>query len=261
MLTAWNGMMLAAFAEAARVLDHDEYRRVAVANAEFLQREMVSSEGRLWRTHKNGISRINGYLEDYAHVIDGLLELYQTTFETRWFVEALRLTKVVLEHFEADDGGFYDTSDDHEELIIRPRNMQDGAVPSGNAVMGYNLLRLTGFTAETRYEDAALNIYRALGSVLGEYPMMFGKVLIGLDIVLRRPIEIALIGDLADESTRAMLSVIRGQFRPLAVVAHSPRNADANTMPALLRSRTLRDGLPAVYVCENLSARLGDNGG
>ncbi len=251
MLTAWNGMMLAAFAEAARMLDHEEYRRVAVANAEFLQREMVNGEGRLLRTHKNGTSKINGYLEDYAQVIDGLLELYQTTFETRWFVEALRLTEIVLEHFGADDGGFYDTSDDHEELILRPRNVQDSAMPSGNAVMGYNLLRLTGYTGETRYEDAALTIYRTLGSALSEYPLAFGKLLIGLDLYLRRPVEIALIGDLADENTRAMLSVIRGQFRPWAIVAHSARNADANAMPALLRTRTLRDGAPAAYVCEN----------
>jgi hypothetical protein len=244
-------MMLAAFAEAARVLDHDAYRRVAVANAEFLQREMINDDGRLWRTHRNGISKINGYLEDYAHVIDGLLELYQTTFETRWYVEAQRLAEVVLEHFGAEDGGFYDTSDDHEELIVRPRNVQDSATPSGSAMMGYNLLRLTGYTAETRYEDAALSMYRALGGALGEYPMAFGKMLVGLDMYLRRPVEIALIGELADERTQAMLAVIRGRFRPLAIVAHSPRNADANAMPALLRTRTLRDDAPAAYVCEN----------
>ncbi len=143
-LAAWNGMMLAAFAEAARVLGHDDYRRAAVENAQFLQREMTGPAGRLYRTHKNGVSKINGYLEDYAHVIDGLLELYQTTFETRWFVEAQRLADVVLEHFRADDGGFYDTSDDHEDLIARPRNLQDNATPSGNSMMAYNLIRLTG---------------------------------------------------------------------------------------------------------------------
>jgi len=250
-ITAWNGMMLAAFAEAARVLDNEDYLAVAVDNAEFLLREMVSPNGNLWRTHKNGVSKINGYLEDYAHVIDGLLELYQTTFDKQWFVEAQRLADWVLEHFPAESGGFYDTSDDHEELIVRPRNIQDNATPSGNGQIAHALLRLTGFTAETRYEDAALSVYRPLGGTLAEYPMVFGAMLIGLDLYLRRPVEIAIIGDPSDERTAAMLQVVRRPYRPLAVVALSPSNADSNAMPALLRRRTLRDGAPAAYVCEN----------
>jgi uncharacterized protein YyaL (SSP411 family) len=250
-LAAWNGMMLAAFAEAARVLGQDEYRKVAESNATFLLREMVSPEGRLWRTHNGGVSRINGYLEDYAQVIDGLLELYQVTFEPRWYLEAQRLAEIALEHFRADDGGFYDTSDDHEELILRPRNMQDSALPSGGALMAYDLLRLTGYSAETRYEDAALGVYRPLGSALSEYPMAFGQMLIGLDLYLHRPVEIAVIGDPADEQTQAMLHVVREKYRPLAIVALAPKNPDSNAMPALLRTRTLRDGAPATYVCEN----------
>jgi hypothetical protein len=250
-LAAWNGMMLAAFAEAARVLGHDDYRQAAVASANFVLREMTTPAGRLWRTHKGGVSKINAYLEDYAHVIDGLLELYQTTFETRWFVEAQRLAEIVMQHFQADEGGFYDTSDDHEELIVRPRNAQDNATPSGSATMAHNLLRLTGYTAETRYEEAALSVYRALGAVLAEYAMAFGQMLIGLDLHLRRPVEIAIIGDLADERTQAMLAVTRQKYRPLSLVAHAPHDPDKNVLPALLRARTLHDGAPAAYVCEN----------
>ena len=250
-VTAWNGMMLASFAEAARALEREEYLSAALDNAEFLLREMVSPEGGLWRTHRDGVSKINGYLEDYAHVIDGLLELYQSTFDSRWFVEAQRLADYVLEHFTADDGGFYDTSDDHDELIVRPRNVQDNATPSGNAMMAYDLLRLTGFTAETRYEEAALGVYHALGATLAEYPMAFGEMLIGLDLYLRRPIEIAIIGDPTDERTAAMLRVVRSAYRPRAVVALSPVNAGSNAVPALLRTRTLREGAPAAYVCEN----------
>jgi len=250
-LAAWNGMMLAAFAEAARVLGQDEYRQVAEDNAKFLLDEMTGPNGRLWRTYKNGTSRLNAYLEDYAHVIDGLLELYQTTFEPRWFVEAQRLAGVVLEHFRAEDGGFYDTSDDHEELILRPRNVQDNATPSGNATIAYNLLRLTAYSGETRYEDAALSVYHAVGAALSEYPMAFGQMLIGLDLYLRRPVEIALIGDPGQETMDAMLRVVRDSYRPTAIVALSPTNTDAATVPALLRLRTLRDGSPAAYVCEN----------
>ena len=250
-ITAWNGMMLAAFAEAARVLGADDYLEAAIANARFSLREMVGPDGRLWRAHKDGASKINGYLEDYAHVIDGLLELYQATFDRHWFVEAQRLADIALRHFRAEDGGFYDTSDDHEALIVRPRSVQDNATPSGSAMIAYELLRLTGYTAETRYEDAALSVYRALGSALAEYPLAFGEMLIGLDMALRRPLEIALIGDPADERTAALLEVVRARYRPLAVLALSPSSAESGAVPALLRTRTLRDGAPAAYVCEN----------
>ncbi|NLX08606.1 MAG: thioredoxin domain-containing protein [Chloroflexi bacterium] len=250
-LAAWNGMMLAALAEAARVLGRDEYRQAALDNASFLLGEMQTENGRLHRTHRAGASRLDAYLEDYAHVIEGLLELYQTTFDTRWFVEAQRLAEIVLGHFAADEGGFYDTSDEHEALIVRPRNVQDSAAPSGSAMIAYVLLRLTGFTAETRYEEAALSVYRAVGGALGEYPMAFGQMLIGLDLWLRRPVEIALIGEPEHEAMRAMLDVVRQPYRPLALVALSPRNGDSSTVPPLLRMRTLRDGQPAAYVCEN----------
>ncbi|MBN1681107.1 MAG: thioredoxin domain-containing protein [Anaerolineae bacterium] len=250
-VTAWNGMMLAAFAEAARVLGHDDYRQAAQDNAAFLLSELSGQDGRLRRTCRDGQSKINGYLEDYAHVIDGLLELYQTTFETRWFVEAEQLAEIVLTRFRAKDGGFYDTSDDHEELIVRPRNLQDNATPSGNAMMAYVLMRLTGFTGETRYEEAALNLYRSLGSSLSEYPMAFGEMLVGLELYLRRPVEIALIGDPKDARLRAMLDVVQQAYRPLALVALSPKDADGTANPPLLRTRTLRDGGPAAYVCEN----------
>ncbi|MBN2303888.1 MAG: thioredoxin domain-containing protein, partial [Anaerolineae bacterium] len=259
-LAAWNGMMLAAFAEAARILKRDEYRRAAIRSADFLLTHMRTPAGRLFRTHKDGTSKINGYLEDYAHVIDGLLELYQTTFEVRWFKAAQELAEIVLDHFPADDGGYYDTSDDHddlhEDLIVRPRNIQDNATPSGNAMMAYNLLRLTGYTAETRYETAALSVYHSLGSALSEYPMAFGEMLIGLDLYLRRPVEIAIIGEPTDARTAALLDVVRGRFRPTALVALAPRDAESAAVPALLRTRTLVEGAPAAYVCENFVCAL-----
>ncbi|MCC6800272.1 MAG: thioredoxin domain-containing protein [Anaerolineae bacterium] len=250
-LAAWNGMTLAALAEAARVLGRDDYREAAVRSADFLLREMATPDGRLWRTHKDGVSKINGYLEDYAHVIDGVLELYMTTFEPRWFAEMQRLVDTVLAHFRADEGGFYDTSDDHDALVMRPRSVQDNVMPSGSAQMAYNLLRLTGWTGETRYEDAALSVYRTLGAALGEYPMVFGMMLIGVDLYLRRPVEIALVGDPAQPEIGAMLRVVREPYRPLALVALSPGNAGPDAIPALLRGRTLREGSPAAYVCEN----------
>jgi len=250
-LAAWNGMMLAAFAEAGRALGRDEYRQTAEASANFLLRQMRGPEGRLFRSYKDGSARIDGYLEDYAEVIEGLLELYQATFEPRWFAEAQRLAELVLAEFRAPDGGFYDTSEAHDALFVRPRNLQDSATPSGNAMMVYVLLRLTGYTGETRYEDAALSLYRSLGAALRDYPMAFGQMLIGVDLYLRRPVEIALIGDPAADGTRALLGVVRDAYRPRALVALAPGNAESNAVPPLLRARKLVEGAPAAYVCEN----------
>jgi uncharacterized protein YyaL (SSP411 family) len=133
-LTSWNGLMLAAFAEAARSLDRDDYRRVAERNARLLLRELRQENGRLLRTWKAGKAKINGYLEDYSYLIEGLLELYQTTFEPRWFVAAQELAETMIEHYADSDGVFFDTSDDHETLITRPRDLQDNAKLSAKPI-------------------------------------------------------------------------------------------------------------------------------
>ena len=141
-LTSWNGLMLAAFAEAARALEREDYREVAERNAEFLLSELRTPDGRLVHTWKAGVAKGNGFLEDYTHLIEGLIELYQTTFDPRWYVAAHELAEAMIEHFSAPGGGFYDTSDDHEALIVRLRELQDNAVPSGNAMATFVLLRL-----------------------------------------------------------------------------------------------------------------------
>ncbi len=162
-LTSWNGLMLAAFAEVARTLDRLDYQEVAEGNAEFLLRELKLENGRLLRTWKArpeqgegaGEAKLNGYLEDYSYLIEGLLELYQTTFDPRWFVAAQELAETMLEGFADSEGTLYDMSDDHETLITRPRDLQDNAMPSGNAMAVTALLKLAGFTNNLRYVDIA----------------------------------------------------------------------------------------------------------
>ena len=156
-LTAWNGLMLAAFAEASQALDRQDYRDVATANAEFLHATMRAGDGRLLRTWKAGSeAKYNAYLEDYAFLAEGLLTLYQATFDKRWFQWARELADDMLAHFsDAQNGGFYDTRDDHEQLIHRPKDVQDNAIPSGNAMAAHVLLKLGLITGEPRYWDAA----------------------------------------------------------------------------------------------------------
>jgi uncharacterized protein len=174
-LAGWNGLALGAFAVAARLLDRADYREVAERNAHFLLAEMLTAEGRMYRSWKDGRATLNGYLEDYANVAEGLLELFETTADDRWLAAATELADAIIEHFSDPAGGFFDTSDDHEQLIIRPKVVQDGAIPSGSSMAAGVLLRLAVRTGEARYADPAAAALRSVGPVLSRAPLGFAK--------------------------------------------------------------------------------------
>ena len=255
-LTAWNGMMLASLAEAGRVLDREDYRASAVRAGEFLLDNLVTDDGRLLRTYKDGKSKLNGYLEDYANMIDALLELYQTTFDEKWFITARKLADHVLEHFPTIDGGFYDTSDDHEVLIVRPRNLQDNATPSGNSKMTKQLLRLSAYTGAGRYYDEAQKNLVMLANALEQYPQAFGEMLNALDTLVNGLSEVAIVGELDDSDTLDLLKVVREPFRPNVITALSPENVDGETTIPLLNYRTMRGDKPTVYVCRHFACKM-----
>jgi uncharacterized protein YyaL (SSP411 family) len=274
-LTSWNGLMLATFAEAARALSPSLssgggswgerakiYRQVAERNADFLLRELCNAEGRLWHTWKacpeqgrrDGVARINGYLEDYAHFIEGLLEVYQTTFDPRWYQAARELAGVMITHFSAPDGGFFDTSDDHETLITRPRELQDNAVPSGNAMAAFVLLRLAGLAGEPRYAELAQRSLSQVQPLLARYPLGFAQWLIALDYALSHPREIAIVGDPEASDTRALLDVCTTGYRPHQIVALGAPDAELFTVP-LLQARSQIEGHATAYVCVDFACR------
>ncbi|MBI5034677.1 MAG: thioredoxin domain-containing protein [Chloroflexi bacterium] len=251
-LTAWNGLMLAAFAEAARVLQRDDYRAIAERNANFLLTGMITEENRLHRSWKQGDARLNGYLEDYANLSEGLLALYETTFDARWFVAARELANAMLAHFADPRGGFFDTSDDHETLVTRPKDLQDNAVPSGNAMAVTVLLKLNAFTGDNRYGDAAEHALKNIQVVLPQAPLGFTQWLSALDFALGHPKEIAIIG--TPDTARELLKVVWGTYRPNQVVALHP--ADGHSPIPLLENRTQRDSKATAYVCQNFACKL-----
>ncbi len=253
-LTAWNGLMLTSLAEAARVLERDDYRQAAIKNAEFVLRDL-SRDGRLLRSHKDGVSKLNGYLDDYANLIDGLIELYQATFESRYFAEAQRLADYVLTHFSASDGGFFDTADDHESLIARPRSLQDNAVPSGNSMMARVLTALAAYTGDERYDKAARDVVKQLAPAMQQYPQAFGEALNAADLLLRGIQEVAIVGDPALEPTRSLLNVVNTGFRPNVIRALTPVDVEDNQTPPLLDYRAHVGGQPAAYVCEHFMCK------
>ncbi|HEY0007002.1 MAG TPA: thioredoxin domain-containing protein [Pyrinomonadaceae bacterium] len=255
-LTAWNGLMLASFAEASAILDRADYRNAARRNAEFVL-DNLRRDGLLLRTYKDGQAKLNGYLEDYAFLADGLLALYEATGELRWLTEARDITERMIEEFwDTEEGGFFYTGKSHEELIIRSKDYFDNATPSGNNVAADALLRLAVLTAKEDYSRKAVNIFRLLQDSLKRYPSAFGRALCALDFHLASPKEIVIIGPFDKPETTAMRLEVWKRYLPNKVVAQSDEADEraAEVVP-LLQDRKMIDGRATAYVCENYTCR------
>jgi uncharacterized protein YyaL (SSP411 family) len=259
-LAAWNGLAIGAFADAAVALEATDpeaatrYRSVAVAAASAIVGGLLGPDGSLGRSWKDGRAVGNGVLEDYTHLADGLLALYEATFEERWFTTARALCDHVLRHFADPDGGFFDTSDTHERLVTRPKDVQDNAVPSGNAMAALVLLRLHAWTGEGSYRAAAERAMRIVVPFVGRYPTGFAQWLVAMDLLVRAPTEIAVVGNADDPATRLLLAEVRRGFRPARVIAAAADPA-ASAVP-LLEGRVAVDGRPTAYVCRGFVCRL-----
>jgi uncharacterized protein len=255
-LAAWNGLMLRAFALAARVLDREDYRRIAEENASFVLKKL-KVDGRLRRSYKDGRARFNGYLEDYACVADGLAALYEATFETRWLTEAVALADAVLELFwDGEKGTFYDTADDHEELVARPRDVYDNASPSGTSVAVDVLLKLAVLLERDDYRTRAEAVLEDSSGGMAQVPGAFGRLLSALDFYLSTPYEVAVIGDPDAPDTRALLGAVYSAYLPNKVVAgRSEDDEEAARLVPLLADRPTRDGRATAYVCVQHACR------
>ena len=253
-LTAWNGLMLASFAEAGRVLNRPDYTAIATQNAQFLYDTMRDGKsGRLLRTWKEGkTAKYNAYLEDYAYLADGLLALYQTTFDEKWFVWAKELTDMMLTHFtDTENGGFFDTSDDHETLIHRPKDIQDNATPSGNSMAAGVLLKLGLYTGNNRYWDAGETAVSAMATFMEKYPSGFAQWLSAAWFILSQPQEVAIIGDVEDDDTHSLLEVTFDSYRPNFIIAIG-KNGD--NIP-LLADRPQLQNKATAYLCKQIAGK------
>ena len=253
-LTSWNGLMLRSFAEAARYLGRADYLQVANNNAAFLLREL-RRDGRVLRTYKDGRGRLNGYLEDYTFLADGLLALYEASFDAHWFSEARRLVDEAITLFADDrNGGFFDTGSDHETLISRPKDIMDNATPAGNSVAAEVLLRLAAFTGEEDYRQRADDYLRPLADIMVQHPQAFGHALGVLDFANSPVKELAISGNPQQADTRALLEVINTRYMPNSVLAcAAPDNAEAIQAIPLLTDRPVKDGKATAYVCQNFA--------
>ena len=256
-IASWNGLMLHALARAAGVLRRPELLTAARDCGAFLIGRMLIDD-QLRRSWKSDVARGSGFLEDYAAVANGLISLYEATFEPRWLWDAIGLTDSALDRFaDPDSGIFYDTAADHEQLLVRPRELQDGATPSGNALLADALLRLAHLTGREDYRLHAAGILRAMSAPLQEAPLGFGRMLGAANRYLAPPREIVLAGDRSGEDFTALLDEMTSHYEPLAVRAWAdPTDDDLTTLLPLSADRTAIDGRPTAYVCNDHTCSL-----
>ncbi len=253
-LTAWNGMMLTSFAEAAFVLNDARFLEIAVKNAEFLA-STIMVEGRLLRSWRQGRAHLNGYLEDYALVIEGWLATYQVSGEVCWLDHASRLMERQFELFQdEEENDFYFTSSDHEKLLIRQKEYLDNATPAGNGVTCQNLLRLAILLGKKEYRDLAQSMLHRVSGGLAQFPSAFGNWLQALDFLLGPAQEIAVVGKSSE--WEALLQPVREKFLPHKVLAflEKPDSELVRRIP-LLEGKTAIDDQATVYVCRNYSCQ------
>ena len=257
-LTAWNGLMLRAFAEAGAALDRSDYLDAARHNAAFLLDTMRNSNGRILRTWRGGEAKLLGYLEDYACLADGLVSLHESTLEPRWIQEAVTVADGMVSLFWDDPvGGFYDTGSDHEQLVIRPRDVFDNAQPCGGSVASDVLLRLGVITGNDDFSSRGATPLRSMQQLFGRAPSATGHWLGALDFYVSLPREIVIVGPADSDATQSMLREVNSRFMPnkVAVGMNDPANPPLKDSP-LLEQRTMQEGQPTAYVCENYACQL-----
>lgn len=250
-LTAWNGLMLAAFAEAAAILDCKDYLKTAKRNADFLI-EKLQDDGRLLRTWKDGTAKLNAYLEDYANLADGLFELFQVSGETKYLFEAKRLADEMLKGFwDEVSGGFYFTSNDHEDLLVRSKDYFDNAVPSGNSAAADVLLKLATIFGDEKYQRFAQTVLRIAAPQIRRQPGGFGRALSSLDFYLSKVKEIVVLGDPGNALEREVWNT----YNPNKVVISIDDSAKLESGLALLSGKKRIDGNATAFVCEKFTCQ------
>jgi uncharacterized protein YyaL (SSP411 family) len=259
-LTDWNGLMISALAKGAQAFDDPHYVRAAKSAAGFILKNMRQSDGRLLHRYRDTQAALPAHLDDYAFLIWGLLELYEATFEVEYLQAALDLNKDLITHFwDTPYGGFYFTPDDGEDLLVRQKEVYDGAIPSGNSVAMLNLLRLGRITANTDFEEKAAKIGSAFSSTFTQMPAAYTQLMVALDFAMDSSHEVVIVGDLVEKGTIDLLKTLRTQFIPNKVVLFRPSGEDIpdiSRIAPFTKHLSSPDGKATVYVCTNYTCKM-----
>ena len=259
-LADWNGLMIAALAKGARVLDEPGYAEAAKGALDFICENMRNTDGRLLHRYRDGQAALPANVDDYAFLIWGMIELYESTFEARYLQTALNLNDDLLQHFWDDTaGGFYFTADDAEKLLVRQKDIYDGAIPSGNSVAALNLLRLGRITAKAEFEEKAARIGRAFSKAVKQMPSAYTQLLLAVDFALGPSHEVIIVGEWGADDTKAMIRALRGHFVPNKVVLFRPSGEESPDITRLAEYTNYQssiDGKATAYVCLNYTCKL-----
>ncbi len=259
-LADWNGLMIAAFARAALVLGEQRYHETARRAADFVLRRMRSAQGGLLHRYREGDAAVEGHLDDYAFMTWGMIDLYEATFDARYLETALDLnSRAIRDFWDDQSGGFYFTAEGSERVLVRSKEIYDGAVPSGNSVMMLNLLRLARMTGRSDLEDMAERTARAFGRTVSQSPAAYTQLMVALDFALGPAFEVVISGNPQAEDTRAMLQALRSQFIPNKVALLRPDVPDGGDLARLApftQSQASIDGKATAYVCRNFHCEL-----
>jgi hypothetical protein len=257
-LTDWNGLMISAYARAAQVLGDEADAAIAAKAADFVLSKLATEDGRLLKRYRQGEAGLTAHLEDYAFLIRGLLDLYETTFEVRYFEKAVALQKMLDDLFwDEKEGGYFTVAKDAEALIVRAKKLYGGAIPSGNAVSIGNLARLHRMTGNPDYATRTEALIRAFSGEIVEQPAVYPETLCGLDFVFGPTREIVISGEKDAADTKAMIAALRKGFRPNQVILlRTPENAEALAKIApYTETQTSLDGKATAYVCRDFSCK------
>ncbi|MBI4848211.1 MAG: thioredoxin domain-containing protein [Nitrospirae bacterium] len=253
-LTAWNGLMISAYARAGLLLNNEEYVVTAKRSAGFVLENLYKNK-RLFRSYKDGRAKFNAYLDDYAFFTAALLDLYEATSEVKWLKTAIEIDQALQEHYEdKNSGGFFMTSNDHEKLLAREKPAYDGAEPSGNSVAILNLLRLQEFTTDDEYRKRAEKALKAFSGTLQSSPMALSEMLLAVDFHLDKPKEIIIVSPKGKKSdSEVLISQFRKEFLPNRIISFIEEGAEleshAQVIP-LVKAKHAIKGKPTAYVCE-----------
>jgi uncharacterized protein len=255
-LASWNGMMLSALSMGYQVLGEDRYRDAACRAADFLLATLRTSDGTLLHSYKDGQARLNAYLDDYAALIDGLVDLYQGTFAAEYLDAAIDLAeKMIVLFYDSEEQGFFYTASNHETLIARNKDTQDGSTPSGNSMGATALLRLGRLCGRGDFEQKGISTLKFLSGLLAQSPTAAGQALLAVDFLLGPTREIAIVDGTRAEETAEVLKALHRRFIPNKLVAHKKGAMADESLPAplrtLLKGKTSRNGAATIYICEH----------
>jgi uncharacterized protein YyaL (SSP411 family) len=248
-LVDWNGLMIAALAKANQVLSDKKYLQVATKTADFILKEMKTPEDRLFHRYAKGEKAVNGFLDDYSYLVYGLIELYESSFEEKYLESSIKLTKTMIEQFwDKEKGGFFITTKSADDSVPMLKQTYDGAMPSGNSVALYNLLRLARISGEASFEVYANKLLKVFSNEVNGQPLGHTFMLAGLEFALGPTFNVVLVGDLSDKSTFSLLAELRKEYLPnLTITLLKPeRNS---TFPGVVYEKI--DGKPTAYVCRD----------